>query len=1321
MMIMLHRVFSCSSIMAVFYLYLFLFSLLPMGRLRIGSLNINGGRDRCKRALVTELVKQKNVDILFLQETHSDSRNEVDWGIWWEGQCRLSHGTNLSGGVAVLFNRRCNPKVLSTIELVRGRCLIVRAEIEGYVYCFVSIYAHNQGADRLSFFNTLRDELLKYNHEQLIIGGDWNSTEDFTMDRNSEEPHLQSSRALSRIVTQLDIVDAWRLKHPNTRQYTWVKATSGRVSAARLDRFYISQTLVSSLVSSSIIPVGFTDHHLVTTDLFFSPGQKIHTYWHFNNKLLQDTTFCQSFEQFWLVWQSRKSRFDSLGQWWEVGKAQLRVFCQQYTAHSTASIKAAVQQLEDSIKNIEAEINTNHDSAVGGLLQAKRLELNTFMQERVKGALVRSRFLNIKDMDAPSSFFFSLEKSAARSKLMTSLKLPDGRVTMDPKEMRSHAVSFYSDLFRAEECDSDCAAELLEGLPQLSPEEKTSLDRELSFDELTEAVGQMASGKAPGLDGLTIDFFKRFWITVGRDLHSVLVECMDNGVMPTSCRRAALSLLPKKGDLALLKNWRPVALLCTDYKILSRAMSNRLTHCLDMIIQPDQTYCVQGRTIMDNLFLLRDVLELCKLYKLDTGIVSIDQQKAFDMVDHGYLFAALKAFGFGDVFISWVGLLYRGAECLVKVGGGLSRPIPVQRGIRQGCPISGQLYSLVIEPLLCRLRSRLSGLTLPGTQFSPLVVSAYADDLNVFIADQRDVAALQDSLAVYEKASSARVNWGKSEALQVGQWEGRAVPRLPTQLQWKTGGLKVLGVFLGTEEFQGKNWEGVMEKVCARLSSWKWLLPQLSYRGRVLVANNLVASMLWHRLCVLPPPRGLMDDIQRALVDFFWSGQHWIRAPALYLPVEEGGQGLIDITSRVAAFRLRTAQRLMYDFGVRWLDTAKLIMKKAGRLGYSKQLFLLKLGEADLTGLSAFYASVLEAWNIFKVTRDSDATAGMWLFEEPLFFNGLLETQSLSSASLRTFLREAGCTKLGHLLVPMDSLQQRVSIRPRLLGRVFAEVEGSLPQHLRTFLVENSSLVEQWEEDTDYVFPTLAVSPNVGQLQEEEGSILSFSTPQLGPLEELQKKAMYILCVKVRHCESLQATKASKWTEFFGPGSSPKGSWRVLYKLPVEKRSADLQWRIVHGAIATNRHRAHIDPNQGEGCLFCSQTETLFHLFVECPRLAGVFDILRGWFMGMGEVFSHQLFIFGPMYSVPKKGLHTLMNFISATAKLSIWLSRRNRAQEVGCVDPVLIMKGLIKARLRVEHSYYKMVDNIEGFSMKWTLGGALCTVGHNNELILSF
>lgn len=76
------------------------------------------------------------------------------------------------------------------------------------------------------------------------------------------------------------------------------------------------------------------------------------------------------------------------------------------------------------------------------------------------------------------------------------------------------------------------------------------------------------------------------------DFFGVFCESYRDGFLPTSCQRAVLSLLPKKGDLTLLKNWRPVALLTTEYKLLSKCIANRLKKYLHFIIHQDQTYCI---------------------------------------------------------------------------------------------------------------------------------------------------------------------------------------------------------------------------------------------------------------------------------------------------------------------------------------------------------------------------------------------------------------------------------------------------------------------------------------------------------------------------------------------------------------------------------------------------------------------------------------------------------------------------------------------------------------------------------------------------------
>ncbi|CAM2098369.1 unnamed protein product [Caretta caretta] len=92
------------------------------------------------------------------------------------------------------------------------------------------------------------------------------------------------------------------------------------------------------------------------------------------------------------------------------------------------------------------------------------------------------------------------------------------------------------------------------------------------------------------MEGLTVEFYCLFWDVLGPDLVTVWAESLQSGVLPLSCRRAVLTLLPKKGDLRDLRNWRPVSLLSTDYKIVAKAISLRLGSVVVDVIHPDQTY-----------------------------------------------------------------------------------------------------------------------------------------------------------------------------------------------------------------------------------------------------------------------------------------------------------------------------------------------------------------------------------------------------------------------------------------------------------------------------------------------------------------------------------------------------------------------------------------------------------------------------------------------------------------------------------------------------------------------------------------------------------
>ncbi|KAJ3584101.1 hypothetical protein NHX12_014597 [Muraenolepis orangiensis] len=372
-------------------------------------------------------------------------------------------------------------------------------------------------------------------------------------------------------------------------------------------------------------------------------------------------------------------------------------------------------------------------------------------------------------MDAPTSFFFGLEKKNGQRRVIHSLLSGTGQEITEPSQIRRRAVSFYSTLYTSEYEEGETLSEgFCNGLPQVSEEANSQLEGPLTIQELQTALQGMQGRRAPGIDGLSVEFYKAYWDVLSHDLLDVFNESLASGSMPVSCRRAVITLLPKKGNLQDIKNWRPVSLLCVDYKILSKALATRLGKAVEQVIHRDQTYCVPGRSMVDNVHLIRDVLEVSSSLGINTGLISLDQEKAFDRVEHSFLWKVMEKFGFSAGFIAKIKVLYNKIESVLKFNGGLCAPFRVCRGVRQGCALSGMLYALSLEPLLSKIRSKLQGLFLPGLNGN-MVLSVYADDVVVFVRDQKDTDILVDIVRDFSSASAARVNWKKSEALAVAR------------------------------------------------------------------------------------------------------------------------------------------------------------------------------------------------------------------------------------------------------------------------------------------------------------------------------------------------------------------------------------------------------------------------------------------------------------------------------------------------------------------------------------------------------------------------
>ncbi|CAM2096597.1 unnamed protein product [Caretta caretta] len=318
------------------------------------------------------------------------------------------------------------------------------------------------------------------------------------------------------------------------------------------------------------------------------------------------------------------------------------LFCRDYTRGTSRRRNVAIGQLEREVLELERRLAASpEDPLLCGACREKWEELRALEDHRARGAFVRSRIRLLREMDRGSRFFYALAKMRRAKKHVTCLLAEDGTPLTEPVEMRRRLGPSCTSLFSPDPTDPGACRVLWEEISMVRASDRDQLELPLTLAEFSEALRHMPTNKSPGMDGLTVEFYRVFWDVVGPDLVTVWAESLQSGVLPLSCRRAVLALLPKKGDLCDLRNWRPVSLLSMDYKIVAKAISLRLGSVLADVIHPDQTYTIPDRSIFDNLFLVRDLLELWRGDSLSFALLSLDQEKAFNRVDHGYLLNTL--------------------------------------------------------------------------------------------------------------------------------------------------------------------------------------------------------------------------------------------------------------------------------------------------------------------------------------------------------------------------------------------------------------------------------------------------------------------------------------------------------------------------------------------------------------------------------------------------------------------------------------------------------------------------------------------------------
>ena len=406
-----------------------------------------------------------------------------------------------------------------------------------------------------------------------------------------------------------------------------------------------------------------------------------------------------------------------------------------YSSRRNSIKKKVKNQLIKQILKIEQNDDQEKLSDHYAYLRAR---LNEIEEKEIEGYIRRVKFMAPYEKSEPDISFYSKLESQKKAKARISqlAETKDGEIYTDNNNMVRIAGNFYKNLFTPDRVNEKIQQKLLGNVKtKLSKEARADLDKPISEGEVKDAIDRLPMGKSPGVDGFPVEFYKEYWHKIKHLFMGYLREVKGDG-LSASRNMSIIKLIYKKtGEIFLLTYYRPISLINVDIKIITKVLAERLKLVLHTILHATQT-AVYGRKIDQNIHMIRDLIDLANQNDDTAAFIFLDQEKAFDRVNHGFLFRTMEAFGIGENFISWVSNIYSNASSMVSINGFFSEKIPLRRGVRQGCPLSALLYVLVIEILALQLRlnPNIVGFTIEGEK---IISAHYMDDTTIIIKQNR--------------------------------------------------------------------------------------------------------------------------------------------------------------------------------------------------------------------------------------------------------------------------------------------------------------------------------------------------------------------------------------------------------------------------------------------------------------------------------------------------------------------------------------------------------------------------------------------------------
>ena len=1154
---------------------------------KILSMNVKGlYSNKKKRVDVFNWLKNKNASIICLQETHSIKEIENIWEDEFGGKIYFSHFSSNSAGVCIMFKPNFDYKVHNEIVDKNGRYVILDLTVKEQRLVLVNLYGYN--TDKPEIFNDILQNIVLLKASSILMCGDWNFVQEKSIDtfNVNYDRHKKCRDKVDEIIENCSLVDPWRLCNPNEKKFTWRQRTPLRQS--RIDFFLVSEDLLSLMIKSNIIPGYRTDHSAIDFSFKASLSKRGRGYWKFNSQLLRDLDYIRSVKscindtvsEYYLSGDEENYHDVNLScddqTFLELLKVKIRSFTITYCIQKSRETQEITKNLEKNIQELENLVNTQPSDQNHTILLEKKCELERHRERLVDGLLLRSKANWHENGEKCTKFFCQLEKKNFINKTLSEIITDDGKHISNQQEILKCQEDYYKKLYTSqkEKYTNISDETFFHHDVNLSDEVKDSLEGELTFSECSEALKPMGNNKSPGSDGFTAEFYKFFWKNIGPFVLRSLNYGYEHGKFSQFQTQGVITCIPKENkDRRYLNNWRPISLLNVDLKIGSAAIANRIKKVLPTIISESQKGFLKDRFIGDNIRLLYDLMHYLEENNLEGLLLLIDFEKAFDSVEWDFILKSLQSFNFGPSICRWFSTFYRDSKSCVINNGNMSNFFCLERGCRQGDPLSPYLFIIGVELLALKIKSNpdINGIFVGESES---LISQYADD--TFLTLDGSEKSLQESLTCFEKfyhISGLKMNATKTRAVWIGSKRySDSVLCKNFNLLWSNCNFKLLGIRFSLElqEMIHINYNEKIKELMNVLKSWQH--RKLTLLGKITVIKTLALPKLVHLFSSLPNlSQEMISKVNKIFYSFIWDGKpERLKRNVLIGDYLDGGLKMIHIQSFNDYLKLGWVKRYLVDTNSTWQKIIGSDFKKYG----GDRVFNLKKEKVQ------FVAK--EVKNLFWRDVLSDVSEARPHCSE--------EMQEILSTDILNFVNDSDfdffnrwkvygiqhmCDILNvetHNFLSFEEIKQKCNTNNFIK---YYSLLSNIPASFKRFISSNA---------VSFNFEAFAPSDNF--------------------IERIlcNKKLKFVYNLLVQKIAEKPESKIYAWEQSIGESLD---EWHCIFDIPKRCcRNTYLkcfQYKLLHRIIPTNTFLYKIHISDTRKCTFCTiYDETIEHLLYEC-------------------------------------------------------------------------------------------------------------------------